>query len=120
MGITTLGIQFWAMKSENRHWQTMAFTVLCFSQMGHIMAIRSERESLFKIGVFSNKPLLGALLLTVALQLTLIYSPFFNTIFKTQPLYIAELAITFVVSSVVFWAVEIEKWILRLTTKENE
>jgi len=120
MGITTLGIQFWAMKSENRHWQTMAFTVLCFSQMGHIMAIRSERESLFKIGVFSNKPLLGALLLTVALQLTLIYSPFFNTIFKTQPLSIAELAITFVVSSIVFWAVEIEKWIMRLTTKENE
>ncbi len=120
MGITTLGIQFWAMKSENRHWQTMAFTVLCFSQMGHIMAIRSERDSLFKIGVFSNKPLLGALLLTVALQLTLIYSPFFNTIFKTQPLSIAELAITFVVSSVIFWAVEIEKWILRLTTKENE
>ena len=120
MGITTLGIQFWAMKSENRHWQTMAFTVLCFSQMGHIMAIRSERESLFKIGVFSNKPLLGALLLTVALQLTLIYSPFFNTIFKTQPLSIAELAITFVISSVVFCAVEIEKWIMRLTTKENE
>ena len=120
MGITTLGIQFWAMNSENRHWQTMAFTVLCFSQMGHIMAIRSERESLFKIGVFSNKPLLGALLLTVALQLTLIYSPFFNTIFKTQPLSIAELAITFVVSSIVFWAVEIEKWIMRLTTKENE
>lgn len=120
MGITTLGIQFWAMKSENRHWQTMAFTVLCFSQMGHIMAIRSERESLFKIRVFSNKPLLGALLLTVALQLTLIYSPFFNTIFKTQPLSIAELAITFVVSSVVFCAVEIEKWIMRLTTKENE
>ncbi len=119
MGITTLGIQFWAMNSENRHWQTMAFTVLCFSQMGHIMAIRSERESLFKIGVFSNKSLLGALLLTVALQLTLIYSPFFNTIFKTQPLSIAELAITFVVSSVVFWAVEIEKWIMRLTTKEQ-
>ena len=120
MGITTLGIQYWAINSENSHWQTMAFTVLCFSQMGHVMAIRSERESLFKIGLFSNKPLLGALFLTVVLQLILIYSPFFNGIFKTQPLSMYELGTTLVVSTVVFWAVELEKWIMRLTTKENE
>ena len=120
MGITTLGIQYWAINTENPHWQTMAFTVLCFSQMGHVMAIRSERESLFTIGVFSNKPLLGALFITVVLQLILIYSPFFNAIFKTQPLFIYELAITFVVSSVVFWAVEIEKWIFRSRNKTNE
>lgn len=120
MGITTLGIQFWAINSENSHWQTMAFTVLCFSQMGHVLAIRSDRESLFKIGVFSNKPLLGALFITVILQLIIIYVPFFNVIFKTQPLSIYELAITFVVSSVVFWAVEIEKWIIRLRNKKYE
>ena len=120
MGITTLAIQYWAINSENSHWQTMAFTVLCFSQMGHVMAIRSDRESLFKIGLFSNKPLLGALFLTVVLQLILIYSPFFNGIFKTQPLSMYELGTTLVVSTVVFWAVELEKWIMRLTTKENE
>jgi Ca2+-transporting ATPase len=108
-----LGIQYWSINNENSHWQTMAFTVLCFSQMGHIMAIRSDRESLFKIGIFSNKPLLIALFLSVILQLTLIYSPFFNSIFKTQPLSIYELAITFATSSIVFWAVEIEKWIFR-------
>ena len=120
MGITTLGIQYWAINSENSHWQTMAFTVLCFSQMGHVMAIRSDRESLFKIGVFSNKPLLGALFLTVVLQLILIYSPFFNGIFKTQPLSMYELGITLVVSTVVFWAVELEKWIFRLRNKTHE
>jgi Ca2+-transporting ATPase len=120
MGITTLGIQYWAMNSGDTHWQTMAFTVLCFSQMGHVMAIRSERESLFKIGIFSNKPLLGALFLTVGLQLILIYSPFFNAIFKTQPLSIYELAITLAVSSIVFWAVEIEKWIIRSRNKKHE
>jgi len=119
MGISTLGIQFWAMNNGILHWQTMAFTVLCFSQMGHVMAIRSERESLFKIGMFSNKPLLDALLLTVALQLTIIYSSFFNNIFKTQPLSIYELAITLAVSSIVFWAVEIEKWIIRIKTKNK-
>jgi len=119
MGIVTLGIQFWAINSENSHWQTMAFTVLCFSQMGHVMAIRSERESLFKIGIFSNKALLGALFLTVILQLTIIYVPFFNNIFKTQPLSIYELALTLAASSIVFWAVEIEKWVIRLTNKNK-
>ena len=119
MGLTTLGMQHWAINNENSHWQTMAFTVLCFSQMGHVMAIRSDRESLFKIGVFSNKPLLRALFLTVILQLMLIYVPFFNTIFKTQPLSIYELAITLIVSSVVFWAVEFEKWIIRINTKNK-
>lgn len=120
MGITTLAIQYWAINSENSHWQTMAFTVLCFSQMGHVMAIRSDRESLFKIGLLSNKPLLGALFLTVVLQLILIYSPFFNGIFKTQPLSMYELGTTLVVSTVVFWAVELEKWIMRLRNKTYE
>jgi P-type Ca2+ transporter type 2C len=120
MGIVTLSIQYWSINSANTHWQTMAFTVLCFSQMGHVLAIRSDRESLFKIGVFSNKPLLGALFLTVVLQLILIYSPFFNGIFKTQPLSLYELGITLVLSTVVFWAVELEKWIFRLRNKTHE
>lgn len=111
MGVVTLGMQAWAIHDGNSHWQTMAFTVLCFSQMGHVMAIRSERQSIFKIGVFSNKPMLGALLLTVSLQLMIIYTPFFNNIFKTTPLPIYELGITILISSIVFWAVEIEKMI---------
>ncbi|TDD75506.1 cation-translocating P-type ATPase [Flavobacterium caseinilyticum] len=111
MGVVTLGMQAWAIHSDNTQWQTMAFTVLCFSQLGHVMAIRSERESIFKIGVFTNKPLLAALVLTVALQMMIIYTPFFNDIFKTEPLSLNELLLTLAVSSIVFWAVEIEKWI---------
>jgi len=77
------------------------------------MAIRSEQESVFKIGVFSNKPLLGALVITFALQLMIIYVPFFNDVFKTQPLSWTELGMTLALSSIVFWAVEIEKWLKR-------
>jgi Ca2+-transporting ATPase len=119
MGVVTLAMQAWTIHSGNSHWQTMAFTVLCFSQMGHVMAIRSEEESIFKIGVFSNKPLLGALLLTVALQMMIIYTPFFNDIFKTQPLTINELTITIAVSAIVFWAVEIEKWIKQIINEKT-
>lgn len=119
MGLSTIGIQAWAINNENTHWQTMAFTVLCFCQLGHVMAIRSQKQSLFKIGIFSNKALIGTVFLTAALQLMIIYIPFLNVIFKTQALNIYELAITIGVSSIVFWSVEIEKWILRLKSKKT-
>jgi Ca2+-transporting ATPase len=44
------------------------FTTLTLAQMAHVLAIRSERVSLFRIGLFSNKPLLAAVSLTVLLQ----------------------------------------------------
>jgi Ca2+-transporting ATPase len=50
-----------------------------------------------------------ALLITIALQLMVIYLPFFNEIFRTHPLSLKELGITLLTSSIVFWAVEIEK-----------
>ena len=109
MGFVTLGMQWWAINHSDTHWQTMAFTVLCFSQLGHVMAIRSDRRSLFRIGMFSNKPMLLALAITFSLQLMVIYLPFMNEIFRTHPLTLEELAITLAVSSIVFWAVEVEK-----------
>lgn len=111
MGVVTIGMQAYAIHYANTHWQTMAFTVLCFSQLGHVMVIRSGRDSIFKIGFFSNKPMVGALLITITLQFMIIYIPFFNEIFKTQPLTLNEVLLTLAISSIVFWAVEIEKWI---------
>jgi len=109
LGLVTLGIQAWAIKNDNPNGQTMAFTVLCFSQLGHAMAIRSTKESVFRIGIFSNKPMILALSLTVLLQILIIYVPALNEIFKTKPLSLMELSITFTASAIVFMAVEIEK-----------
>jgi Ca2+-transporting ATPase len=109
LGLVTLGIQAWAIKNNNPNGQTMAFSVLCFSQLGHAMAIRSTKQSVFRIGIFSNKPMVLALLLTVLLQILIIYLPAFNEIFKTKPLSLTELSITFAASAIVFLAVEIEK-----------
>jgi Ca2+-transporting ATPase len=114
MGGIVLFVQAWSISTGHAHWQTMIFTVLCLSQLGHVLAIRSEKESLFRQGLFSNKYLLGAVALTFALQLATIYVPFLNPIFKTEPLTFGELMFTIVLSSVVFFAVEIEKFIKRL------
>jgi Ca2+-transporting ATPase len=113
MGGVTIFSQAWSIRFGIENWQTIVFTVLCFSQMGNVLAIRSERDSLFTMGMFTNKPLLGAVALTVALQLATIYVPFLNSIFKTAPLSAVELAFALTLSTVVFFAVEIDKLLLR-------
>jgi Ca2+-transporting ATPase len=117
MGAVPIMTQAFFIDRNQAHWQTMVFTVLCLSQMGNVLAIRSERESFFKQGAFSNKPLLGAVVLTFVLQMATIYVPFLNPIFKTEPLPFKEMVITILLSTVVFLAVELEKAIKRSKTK---
>ena len=113
MGGVSLFSQGWAYFTGSAHWQSMVFTVLALSQMGHVLAIRSERESLFNQGLFSNKPLLGSVLLTFVLQMAVLYVPVLQPIFKTQALSSNELLFCLALSSVVFFVVEIEKWMRR-------
>lgn len=113
MGGVVLFVQAWSITTGHAHWQTMVFTVLCLTQLGHVLAIRSEKESLFRIGLFTNKYLLGAVILTFALQMATIFVPVLNPIFKTEPLTFSELMFTLILSSVVFFAVETEKLIKR-------
>jgi Ca2+-transporting ATPase len=110
IGGLCLGVQAWALSTGHAHWQTMVFTVLTLSQMVHVLAIRSEQESLWQLGLGSNKPLLGAVGLTTLLQMATIYVPALNPIFKTEPLSFQELAICLAAAAVVGVVVELEKW----------
>ncbi|RZI42691.1 calcium-translocating P-type ATPase, PMCA-type [Herbaspirillum sp. HC18] len=113
MAAVSLFVQAWAITAGSHNWQTMVFTVLTLSQMAHVLAIRSERDSLFTQGLRSNLPLLGAVALTFALQMAVIYVPAFNPMFKTAPLSAEELAFCLALSSVVFFMVEAEKAMVR-------
>ena len=117
MAGVALFVQAWSLKTGHAHWQTMVFTVLCLTQLGHVLAIRSEKESLFTMGVFSNKYLFGAVLLTFVLQMATMYVPPLNPVFKTEPLTFNELMLTLSLSSVVFFAVEGEKLLRRRKSK---
>lgn len=66
--------------------RTMAFTTLVFTQLFHVFDCRSERYSPFALGFFGNKYLILAVLLSVAMQMGVIYLPFFQGVFKTTAL----------------------------------
>jgi Ca2+-transporting ATPase len=112
MGLVSLGMGYLTWQTGWENWQTMIFTTLTLSQMGHALAVRSS-ESLFRAGLLSNKALLGAVLLTFGLQMAVIYVPFLQNLFKTDALSAGELLLSLVLSTVVLWAVELEKRLMR-------
>jgi len=109
IGAMSLGVQAWAIEAELPHWQTMVFTVLTFSQLVHVLVIRNDYDSLFATGLFQNLPLIGAVLLTIGLQMAVIYLPQLNPIFHTTPLPLRELLICLGLPLVVLVVVEHEK-----------
>ena len=113
LGLVTLAVGYWAWSTGQAEWQTMAFTTLTLAQMGNVMSVRSGRESIFKSGLFTNRPLVGAVLLTFALQMLVVYAPFMQPIFETEPLSLMQLGVTLLASVVLFFAVEAEKILLR-------
>jgi P-type Ca2+ transporter type 2C len=113
MAALALLTQAYALRLATQHWQTMVFTLLTLSQMGNVLAVRSERESLFRQGLFSNLPLLGAVVLTFALQLMTIYVPWLHSIFRTAALSLAELSVCVVLSAAIFAVMELEKYFVR-------
>jgi Ca2+-transporting ATPase len=113
VGGISIASQAWAISRGVEYWQTVVFTVLTVSQLFHSLAVRSETVSLFRIGLFSNLPMLGAVSLTVMLQLAVIYLPALNEVFHTRPLPLPDLGICLALSSLVLVAVEIEKFLVR-------
>ena len=94
-------------------WKTIVFTTLCLAQMGHALSARSERP-LWQVPPFSNPWLLWAVLLTSALQLSLLYVPALAAFFGTTPLPPADLGLCVAVSVVFFLYLEIEKLVRQL------
>jgi Ca2+-transporting ATPase len=66
--------------------RTMAFSALSFLQMAHVLNCKSLDKSIFKVGIFSNLYLIGAILLTILLQVMVVQMPLFHKIFYTANL----------------------------------
>jgi P-type Ca2+ transporter type 2C len=118
MAFVTLAAQAWAIRN-GLHWQTIVFNVLCLSQIGHVLAIRSEKQSFFGSGIFSNKMLIASVVLALVLQFALTYTPILHPVFQTEALTLKEFTVVCILSSLVFFAVEIEKMFSRRRSRKN-
>jgi Ca2+-transporting ATPase len=107
-----LTLQGWAIRN-GMHWQTMVFNFLCLSQMGHVLAIRSEKQSFFRVGLFSNKLLIIAVATTLLLQFVVTFTPVLQSVFGTESLSLNEFLLVGAASSLVFMAVELEKLVIK-------
>ena len=69
---------------------TMTLAAIVFCQIGMVLNCRTEIESIFKIGLFSNKLVLKGILFEIGLLVLIVYVPFLQNIFGTVPLFAAD------------------------------
>ena len=112
MGAIPLGLGIWG-HATDRPWQTMVFTSLALLQLGHALAVRSECDSLRRLRLGTNLPLLAAVSATLAVQLVVVYWPPLQDLLTTEALSLFELSVVLAASTLVFWAVELEKAVRR-------
>jgi len=93
--------------------RTAALFALTVSQLFHSLNCRSQRDSLFKLGVFTNMKLIAAAGVSLALQIGILYLPFTQKIFKVEALSALDLAIVIAVSSFPLWMMELVKLVNR-------
>ena len=110
---------FYFFGGSGRHATTLAFSLLVFVQLAHTINCRSEKKSIFEIGIFSNKYLVGAVLLSVVLQLSIVYIPVLQPLFKTVPLTGGDWILILVLSSLIVIVGELKKRIAQWNTKKE-
>lgn len=117
VGVLSLGVGWFAYNANDSHWQTLIFTTLVFAEMGYVLADRSDRYSLFTMK--PNWALYGAVALTLLLQLGVVYLPFANNIFGTEPLPLNSLLLCTGLALAVFAVAETRKLIVRIRDRES-
>ncbi len=126
MTIGTLGIFQWALDTGagtpehiTNHARTMAFITIAFFQLWHVLAMHVESKSVISKRFFANPWLLGAVGFSAILQLSVVYIPPLSEVFRTTALNGYELGLCVLVSSSVFFMVELEKVLRRALGKSH-
>ena len=69
---------------------TMTLAAIVFCQVGMVLNCRTERQSVFRIGLFSNKRVMQGIIFELLLLSAIIYVPFLQRIFNTAPIGVSE------------------------------
>lgn len=117
--VGTLGIFAWELNdlSDPVRTQTVTFTTIVFFELFLVFAIRSPRQTIWQIGLFTNRKLIYAVLLSMALQLMVIYVPLFQVPFHTEALTAWDWVRTLLISLSAFLIVELLKWVRQKRAK---
>ncbi|MCK9596052.1 cation-transporting P-type ATPase [Candidatus Pacearchaeota archaeon] len=107
--IVTMGVFILFYKTDLVKARTLALTMAVFCEMFVVLSCRSDKENIWKIGLFSNKFLIFAIITAVALQLIAIYSPL-SLIFGLKAVSIGEILLVAGVSSIGFVIFEVMKF----------
>ncbi len=111
--LAAIFIQWWAVGQgyDVNTQQTMVFTTLCFVQLANALSSRSFHHSLFAKGIFSNKTMWMAIIITIILQLLLVYVPFLHPVFRTTSLGLEAMNMILLVTIVSLLLLEVIKYI---------
>jgi len=90
--------------------QTMAVTTVIMFQIFYLLNCRSLRDSMLKIGVFSNPTVFMGIAAILGLQAMFIYTPFMQAIFETSPLSLSDLLVSTLVGAIILPVISLEKW----------
>ena len=121
MALGTLGVMDWALPGglytageggSLHRAQTMAFTTLVFCSVFQVFNARFEDRSAFT-KLLANRWLWLALVVSIALQVVVVYTPFLQRAFHTAPLALGDWLVCVVAASAVLWAMELKKLLLR-------
>lgn len=93
--------------------RTCAVNIFVFGEIFYLFNCRSLRQSMFKIGLFSNSWVLAGVGIMVLLQLLFTYLPAMNSTFGSRPIALKEWGIIIGASTIVYCVIECEKWIRR-------
>ena len=89
IGAVTLGafaLELYVLGGGIERARVMAFSASIFAQNVHAFNLRSQRRSVFSLGLLSNRWLVIAFLTVIALEVMVVYVPFLQPVFKTMPL----------------------------------
>ncbi|AKB23987.1 Cation-transporting ATPase, E1-E2 family [Methanosarcina sp. MTP4] len=113
IAVQALLVLIWALESgfSLEKLQTLIFTLLVLSEMFNAFNWRSDRYSVFALGLFTNKPLIYAIGITLILQLLVIYTPVLQTAFRTVPLSLAEWGVILPLASTTLISMELMKFL---------
>lgn len=95
---------------------TMTFAAIVATQVGAVFGCRTDRASVFKVGLFSNRLVLGGIVVELCILGLLMYVPFLQRVFNTAPLGLVEWAFVLAWIPIIFLVDELRKALLRLRT----